>query len=147
MIGHGANHEPADEAQVPVDVILERLIGEVEQAVDAYLQNPTKAPRRELLVALEKLDDQIGLADAYQDRTSVYTRLGSAGNLPVLGETSNNPIAQEVGSLDLQAQMALVKAAKTEVTVPSATTLEALRTARKAAAPPEPKEEPADGQK
>ncbi len=145
MHGHSANHEPPQEAQVPVDVTLERDIGEVEQAVDAYLQNPIEALRRALLGVLEKLDVQIALADAYQERTSVYTRFGSTGNSPVLGETRNNPVAQEVGSLDLQAQMMLVKAAKTEVTDPSPAALEALRTARNAVTRPEPKEEPVDG--
>lgn len=65
MFGRGTRGEPDSQQEVDVDLTLERDISSVEAAVDKYLQSPTDGLREGLLAALERLDAQTDLSDAY----------------------------------------------------------------------------------
>ena len=133
MFGHRPKGQPDHEQEIEVDVdlTLERDISTVVQAVDAYLQNTNEGLRKDLLTALEHLDDQTDRADAYQGRPQLYPAdSGSA----VVGATSDNSMPEELPSTEFQAQVALVRAAKNAVTRLTPDTLADLRAANDALA-------------
>jgi hypothetical protein len=115
--------------QVSVDATLEGDIARVEDAVVAFLGNPTETARQLLRGTLEALDAQTDQSDAYGRSVIGSAALGYASKGEVLGETSLDSVVDEVPSAELHAQFALVKAAKDEVRSPSPTSLAALRTA------------------
>ena len=117
-------HDHDQHVEVDVDLILEQDISAVEQSVDNYLQNPNDSLRKDLLTALEELDDQIAQGDAYHAQVRIGT-LGSS----VVGATSVNSMNEELPSTEFQAQVALVKAAKSAVTRLTPDTLADLRAA------------------
>lgn len=85
----------------------------VEMAVEDYLQNPDADRGKDLLAALEELDEQIAQGDAYM----ATLRFPFAGvHSSVIGATNSSSAGEEVPSSAFQAQVALVKAAKTAVT-------------------------------
>src|SRR5271165_887081 len=142
MFGRHRKDHPDEEDELEVDAGLEGDISDVERSVVAYLEDPTDDRCHDLLVALGRLDDQIALGDAYQDTVGWLTPLG-VGNPEVLGETNTNPIAQAVSSAEFQAQVVLVKAAKTAVTEPTPDTLDDLRRANDILTPVRAQEQPA----
>ena len=111
--------------EVDVDRVLESDICIVEQAVERYLANCTDEHCQELFAALDHLDDQTALGDAFHGRFGVLWRTSPA----VVGATSFNPIAEDLPSPEFQAQVALVKAAKQEVLQRTPETLADLRAA------------------
>jgi hypothetical protein len=136
MFGRRAKEQPDHERPVEVDVdhTLEQDVSGVEQAVDAYLQNPNESLRKDLLTELEKLDNQCALGDDYHARV----RIGRVGS-SVVGATTTNSMGEEVPATELQAQVALVKAAKRTVTRLTPDTLADLRAANEALAKRRPK--------
>jgi hypothetical protein len=135
MFGRHRNQgakRPTGEQEMPVEIHLENDVATVEHAVEAYLENSTDGQRKDLLAALERLDDQITLSDAYESRWRSIYAVGTSHT--VVGETGPNSIAEEVPSPEFSAQVALVKAAKEEVRGPSPQTLADLRTASAALA-------------
>ena len=128
MIGREEN-EADGEQRLLVDVTLEGLIAQVEDAVGAYLATPTDGTRRSLVVALETLDAQTEQSDAYENSVIGSAALGYASKGEVVGETSIDSVVDEIPSSELNAQLALVKAAKAEVRGPSAGTFASLQRA------------------
>ena len=87
-----------------------------------------------LLAALEALDAQTAQSDAYGASIIGSGALGYAWKGDVLGETSLDPLVDEVPSAELAAQFELVKAAKAEVRGPTPATFAALQAASTALA-------------
>jgi hypothetical protein len=81
---------------VAVDADLELALGAVEEAVGAYLQDPSAPLRTQLLAALESLDQRIDSSDAYEASTIGSAALGYATKGAVIGETSNASAAEEI---------------------------------------------------
>lgn len=129
MFGRQRKQPDGEEERIPVDATLEGDIARVEQAAVAYVENPTDETRHGLLVALESLDDQTEQSDAYGESVIGSAALGYASKGAVLGETSLDPVVDEVSSAELNAQFALVKAAKDEVRRATSDTLVSLRSA------------------
>jgi hypothetical protein len=77
MFGRRTKERSDDEQEravdVDVDLILERDISGVQQAVDNYLQGLTENLRQALLSTLEALDEQLALCDAYRARVRMAT--------------------------------------------------------------------------
>lgn len=117
---------------VPVDATLEGDIDGVEQAVAAYLETPADASRASLLAALERLDDRTDESDQYENSVIGSGAIGFASKGGVLGETSIDPVVDEVPPEELKAQVALVRAAKDEIRSPSPATFASLRAAQAA---------------
>ena len=115
---------------VAVDATLELALGAVEDAVDAYLQEPSASMRAQLLAALESLDRRIDSSDAYGASTIGSAALGYSTKGAVIGETSSASAAEEIPGAELQAQTVLVKAAKDELRAPTAETRGQLRAAQ-----------------
>ena len=103
--------------------------GAVEQAVDSFLQNPNESLRRDLLTALEELDDQLAQGDAYHARLRMFT-----GQSTIVGATSATSVGQELPATEFQAQVAPVKAAKNAVVRLTPDTLADVRAASDAVA-------------
>jgi hypothetical protein len=129
MFGRQRKQPGGEGARIAVDATLEGDIARVEQAAADYLENPTDATRRELLGALETLDDQTQQSDAYGESVIGSAALGYASKGEVLGETSLDSVVDDVPGAELRAQFALVKAAKDEVRGPTSDTLVSLRSA------------------
>jgi hypothetical protein len=119
---------------VAVDANLELGLGAVEEAVDAYLQDPSTPVRARLLTALESLDRLIDDSDAYESSTIGSAALGYSTKGAVIGETSSASAAEEIPGAELQAQTVVIRAAKEEVRAPTAETLRQLRAAHHALA-------------
>jgi len=119
---------------VAVDVNLELALGAVEEAVDAYLTDPSPRAHTQLLAALESLDQLIDASDAYESSTIGSAALGYSTKGAVIGETSNASAAEEIPEAELQAQTVLIRAAKEERGAPTAETLRHLRAAHHALA-------------
>jgi hypothetical protein len=117
-----------------VDVNLEQDVGAAEQSIQSYLANPGEGQRKDLLAVLERLDSQIDLSDSYDSSIIGSGALGLATKFSVIGETNSSPMAEQVPSAEFQAQVVLVKAAKSAVTRPNSDTLAALQTASAALA-------------
>lgn len=138
MFGRNADRAKPDDQEVDVDTHLEDDISVVQHATDAYLNNPSQELRRELLSALEALDQQTAASDAYEESIVGSAVLGFSPKGSVIGETSRNSIAEELPGSVLRAQITLVKAAKAAVTEPGPTTFDALRTASSSLAAMQP---------
>jgi hypothetical protein len=128
MPGHHPD-DPGPEQLVSVDVTLEQDIGDAEQAIEAYLRGPDEASRHGLLLVLERLDRQVELGDAYEDTVVGSGALGYSTKGSVVGETSSSSAAEDIPGLELQLQTELIRAAKKEVTRPTADTMAVLRSA------------------
>jgi hypothetical protein len=115
---------------VAVDANLELALGAVEEAVDAYLQDPSSPLRPQLLASLQSLDQLIDDSDAYESSTIGSAAFGYSTKGSVIGETSSASAAEEIPGAELQAQTVLVKAAKEEVRAATAETLRQLRAAQ-----------------
>jgi hypothetical protein len=122
------------EEEVPVDATLEGDIDGVEQAVARYLGEVTETSRAALLAALERLDDRTDQSDQYQNSVIGSGAIGFAAKGEVLGETSIDPVVDQVPSDELKAQVALVRAAKDEIRRPSPATFASLQAASAALA-------------
>jgi hypothetical protein len=108
-----------------IDRSLRLALSEVDEAVDAHLQERSDETRRDLAAALERLDKQVGDADAFAFRP----RGGRLGTIPlpgVIGATGYSPVTVEVGSDEFRAEVALTHVAKDEVRAPDADTFRAL---------------------
>ncbi len=113
-------------AEIEVDARLELDISAVEQAVGAYLDDPSATHRRHLLTELERLDEQIEQGDDYTNMPLAAGALGYLPN-PAIGATSANSPAETLPDDIFRAQIDLVNAAKNEVRGPTADTQRALR--------------------
>ena len=129
MFGRQKKKADGPETHVSVDATLEGDVAQVEQSVDDYLHDPTDNARRSLLAALEGLDAQTAQSDAYGASIVGSGALGYAWKGDVLGETSLDPLVDEVPSAELAAQFELVKAAKAEVRGSTPATFAALQAA------------------
>jgi len=131
MFGRQKHHTDENE-KVSVDANLELDLGTVEQSIEAYLEEPSADLRNELLVVLERLDEQIDRGDTYESSIVGSGALGYSAKGSVIGETSNASPAEDVPEPVLRAQTVLIKAAKREVTAPTPDTLADLRAANQA---------------
>jgi hypothetical protein len=131
MLRRRAKGQPDPEQDIEVDVTLEQDISLVEQAVESYLQNPNESLRKELLAALEELDDQIAQGDDYHGRLEYPF---AAPVSTVVGATNPSSVGEQMPSDEFQAQVALVKAAKNAVTRLTPDTLADLQVASEALA-------------
>jgi hypothetical protein len=128
----GRDNDKGDD--VAVDANLELALGEVEEAIDAYLKDPSPPLREPLLAALESLDQRIDSSDAYESSTFGSAAFGYSTKGSVIGETDSASAAEEIPGSELRAQTSLVKAAKEEVRAPTPETLRELRAAHQALA-------------
>ena len=131
MFGRG-RHQTGEDEDVAVDASLELDIETVEDAIEAYLKNPSVELRNELLAALERLDQHIASSDAYESSAIGSGAVGYSTKGSVLGETSSAAPVEGIPESVLQAQMLVIKAAKREVTAPTPDTLADLRAANQA---------------
>jgi hypothetical protein len=129
MFGRHKKQASGEAAHIQVEVALESGLNRVEQSVADYLKDPTGSARRSLLAALEALDDQAGQSDAYEGSVIGSGAVGYSSKGEVLGETSIDPVVDEIPSAELDAQVSLVTAAKDEVRGPTPVTFAALRSA------------------
>jgi hypothetical protein len=129
MLGDHDKQKLNEEATTAVDAVLEADLALIERSIASYLLDPTEARRQSLLEVLKELDDQTDQSDAYEDSIVGSAAWGYASKGAILGETGTAPVVDEVPDALLEAQVALVKAAKNEVRRPSADTLAALRSA------------------
>ena len=134
MFGRHKQQAGGSDERVQVDAALEGDVAQVEQSVTEYLLDPADATRRSLLAALETLEDQTDQSDAYNESVIGSGALGYASKGEVLGETGIDSIVDEVSSRELNAQVALVNAAKDEVRGPTPGTFAALQSAHAALA-------------
>ncbi len=116
-------------SELAVDATLESDLVDVEGLIKAYLKDPSVGPRKQLLAALEHLDQRIDASDQYEGSIARSGAWGYASKGSVIGETSDAPIVEEVPGGEFQAQTILIKAAKREVSTPSAASLAELRSA------------------
>ncbi len=125
------SHDEGDGAheELTVEVAFEDDLLQVESSVVAYLERPDDEGRAVMLASLERLDDQIARSETFDASNSLAFRFGSAPRAAVIGETSENPVVEEVLPARFRAQVTLVRAAKDEVRDPSPRALEALRSA------------------
>jgi hypothetical protein len=128
------NDQSEEDREVAVDVTLEQDLRAAEESIDAYLGEPSAERRHQLLAVLQQLDQQIDLSDDYQRGIIGSAAVGYASKGSVFGETSSASAAEEVPQAELVAQIALIKAAKREVTTPTPATLADLRAANQALA-------------
>jgi hypothetical protein len=126
MFGHDGGQD-----EVAIDAALASDLAAAEEAVSAYLRDPSDGLRNQLLLALEALDEQINQSDAYESSVVGSGALGLASKGSVVGETSAASAAEEIPEAELQAQTVLIRAAKQEVTTPSAEHLAALEAAQR----------------
>jgi len=126
---------------VDVEFHLEQDISMVQQATDTYLGDPGEPGRQQLLAALEALDQWTAASDAYEASLADSPVFGFSPKCSVIGETSRNPIAEELPAQVLRAQIALVRAAKAAVTAPGPSSLDALRAANTVLASVQPSPE------
>lgn len=132
MFGRHKNGAGGEETRLLVEATLESDIAQVEQSVTGYLTEPTDASRQSLFMALERLTAQTDQSDAYGRSVIGSAAVGYASKGEVLGETSIDSVVDEVPSGELNAQFALVKAAKEEVRGPTAATFASLQAANAA---------------
>jgi hypothetical protein len=129
MLGRHKKQTGGDEERIQVDATLEGDVAQVAESVAEYLHDPTDATRRSLVAALEKLEDQTDRSDAYKESVIGSGALGYASKGEVFGETGIDSVVDDVSSAQLNAQLALVKAAKIEVRQPTPDTFAALQSA------------------
>jgi hypothetical protein len=113
-----------------VDEGLEQAIDAVDAAVDAYLEMASTELRAALVTALGHLDELVALGDDYTNRMGA-TRwaYGVSPGASVLGARGSSPIAEELPTRVVQAQIALVRCAKEAVVDGGPATSDALRSA------------------
>jgi hypothetical protein len=133
MVRH-ENRQSAGAREVAVDATLEADRRAVEDAIEAYLEDPSVTRRAALSAVLQRLDQQIDLGDEYESRIADSAAFGYASKGSVIGETSSASAAEEIPGAEFVAQTVLIKAAKREVTAPTPETLADLRAASKALA-------------
>ena len=115
---------------VAVDEGLEQAIEGVEAAVDAYLDTASSDRRDALVSAIGHLDELVALGDDYTfRRTTTGWGSGVSPGASVLGARDSTPIAEELPTRVLQAQLALVRWAKDALADGGPTAWEALRSA------------------
>jgi len=73
-------HQSDEDDEVSVDATLELELDTVEQAIEAYLKDPSVDLRNELLIALGRLDQQIDRSDAYEGSRYRAPRRGGSTN-------------------------------------------------------------------
>ncbi len=129
MFGHEGEQD-----EVVVDATLASDLDAVEVSIAAYLKDPSSALHSQLLVTLEALDERINQSDAYESSVVGSGALGFSTKGSVVGETSASSIAEEIPEAEWQAQTALIRAAKQEVTTPTPDHLAALGAAHEALA-------------
>ena len=129
MFGHHRDHHQGEDVRVEVDLDLERVIAEVRHTVGGYLDDPGEAPRGALRAALDRLDRQTAASDAYQASIVDSGVFGVTSKGSVIGETSSNPMTEELPATVLDAQVALVRAAKDALATPGPASSAALREA------------------
>jgi hypothetical protein len=122
---------PLDQ-EVQVDATLASLLRAVESEVDAYLQDQSPERLRALDAALADVDAQTAESDAWIAGVTNTASWGIDPKGTVIGETSNVPIAEDVPSAELNAQIELVKAAKLVVQGATPQTVGGLQAARAA---------------
>ncbi|HVA05503.1 MAG TPA: hypothetical protein VNG12_02060 [Acidimicrobiales bacterium] len=115
MFGHHRGAGTSQPSDAQVEIHLELDLHEVEETVVAFLENPTDGSRHAMLAELDKLDAQIDLGDAYAASVVDSGIFGQTSKGSVLGETSSHSITEPVPGAVLQAQVALVRAAKNVV--------------------------------
>jgi hypothetical protein len=123
--------DPADRP-VPVDATLAQYLRAVESEVDAYLQDRTSEHLQALTEALARLDTQTADSDAWIAGVTNTASWGVDAKGTVVGETGSFPIAEDVPSAELNAQIELAKAAKQVVQHDTPQTVGALTQARAA---------------
>jgi len=123
--------DPAERA-VPVDATLAQYLRALESEVDAYLQHQTSERRQALEEALARLDAQTADSDAWIAGVTNTASWGVDAKGRVIGETGSFPIAEDVPSAELNAQIELVRAAKLVVQNDTPQTVGALTQARAA---------------
>jgi hypothetical protein len=129
LFGHRARRQRHGDPEVDVDVTLEEDLSTVEDAVTRYLQNPNDSLRKDLLAALEELDAQVAQGDDYHGRL-VFPFAAPESN--VVGATSPSSVGENIPADEFQAQVELVKAAKSAVIRLTPGTLTDLRAASEA---------------
>jgi len=134
MFGRQKKQADGGEERVQVDAALESDVTRVEQSVAEYLRDPTDTSRRSLLAALETLDERTDQSDAYGGSVVGSGAVGYASKGEVIGETSIDPVVDEIPTQELHAQIALVQAAKDEVRGPTIETFGVLQSAHAALA-------------
>lgn len=125
------SNRPRDDRTVEVDEGLEAGLVDVESAVVSYLVRITDASRDSLASALQAIDAETSASDDFRSRLNAVASLtGMAGlgtsSLDVFGQTRRFPVVNQVPLPVFQAQVALVRAAKSEIREPSPATLDAL---------------------
>jgi hypothetical protein len=123
--------DPADRA-VPVDATLAQYLRALESEVDAYLQHPTTEQLQALREILARLDAKTADSDAWIAGVTNTASWGIDAKGTVVGETGSFPIAEDVPSAELNAQIELAKAAKQVVQNDNPQTVRALNQARAA---------------
>jgi hypothetical protein len=123
--------DPADRA-VPVDATLAQYLRALEREVDAYLQRQTSEHLQALEEALVRLNAQTADSDAWIAGVTNTASWGVDAKGTVIGETGNFPIAEDVPSAELNAQIELAKAANQVVQNDTPQTVRALAQARAA---------------
>ncbi len=123
-----------DDRKVEVDEGLESRLVDVESAVVTYLVRITNVSRDNLASMLQALDTDTSASDAFRTHlNAVATLTGMAGlgtsSLDVIGQTSKFPVVNQVPLPVFQAQVALVRAAKSEIRDSSPETLNDLESA------------------
>jgi len=128
------SNQSQDGRTVEVDEGLEARLVDVESAVVTYLVRITIASRDNLDSILQALDAGTSASDAFRTHlNAVATLTGMAGlgtsSLDVIGQSSKFPVVSQVPLPVFQAQVALVRAAKSEIRDSSPETFTALESA------------------
>ena len=123
--------DPADRA-VPVEATLAQDLRALESEVEGYLQHQTDEHLHSLEEVLARLDAQMADSDAWIAGVTNTASWGVDAKGSVIGETGSFPIAEDVPSAELNAQIELVRAAKLVVQNDTPQTVGALTQARAA---------------
>jgi hypothetical protein len=126
-----ASDQPRDDRTIEIEEGLEARLVDVESAVVSYLVRITEATRAELATALQALDAETSASDSFRSHMNAVASLtGMAGlgtsSLDVIGQSSRFPVVNQMPLPVFQAQVALVRAAKSEIRGPSPATLDDL---------------------
>jgi hypothetical protein len=131
MARGGEQPEHGHDEGIAVDATLEDDIAQVVAAIDTFLLHQGVAQQQALRAALDHLNAQIDRSDAYHSSAlAPSTYHGMTSMYQVFGETSRNPVVDQVPAPTLQAQVELVRAAKEVVRTPTPGALERIRVAR-----------------
>jgi hypothetical protein len=130
----GKNQESDEDPVVVVDVTLEADVRAAEDAIDAYLVDPSTPRRHALSAVLSELDQQIELSDDYESGIIGSAAVGYGSKGAVIGETSSASAPEELPEAEFVAQTLLITAAKREIAAPTPETRADLRAAVEALA-------------